>query len=183
MSDPDAGVVGRALGGDQGGFAELFVRYDARSFRTAVAITGDAFLAEDAQQEAFLTAFRTLSKKPRDLPFAAWLYRCVLRAARSQAKRRRRSRAEVLSDLPNPTSAFGQLEVSLDLVDAVQSLPTQWREVLVLRFFLDLSVQDAARVLRCRSGTVKSRTNRALKELAKRPGISALKYALPVTGD
>jgi len=148
-------------------YANLYRLHEARALRTAFALLGDRSAAEDATQEAFVQAFRTLSRKRADVSFATWLYRCLVWAARAQ--RRRRRGAEVLSADPPHTPDTAELdrtELRLGLVAALADLPRPYREVLVLRYGLDLGEDETAAVLGCRRGTVKSRAHRALRLLA-----------------
>ena len=166
MSDPDQSLVARCIAGEEDGFAELFRRHQARSLRTALALVGDVATAEEALQEAFFRAFRTLHRKQTHVSFATWLYRYVVWASRRQASKSRRHSADPLGSATPMATDLDRSELKLQLVAAIQELPMDFREVLVLRFYLDLSVEDVARILRCRSGTVKSRTSRALDQLA-----------------
>lgn len=166
MSDSDQNLVARCLAGEEDGFAELFQRHQARSLRTALALVGDLATAEEALQEAFFRAFRTLHRKRADVSFATWLYRYVVWSARRQSSKSRRHPVYRLGSEPSTTTDLDRSELRLQLVAAIQELPMDFREVLVLRFYLDLSVEEVARILRCRQGTVKSRTSRALDQLA-----------------
>jgi RNA polymerase sigma factor (sigma-70 family) len=148
-------------------YADLYRLHEARALRTAVALLGDRAAAEDAMQEAFVQAFRTLHRKRADVAFATWLYRCVVWAARAQVRRRRGGEV-LLADLPEQPGSFG-LELSdlrLGMVAALGDLPREYREVLVLRYYLDLGEEETAAVLGCRRGTVKSRAHRGLRLLA-----------------
>jgi RNA polymerase sigma-70 factor, ECF subfamily len=166
MSDPDQNLVTRCLAGEEDGFAELFQRHQARSLRTALALVGDFATAEEALQEAFFRAFRTLHRKRLNVSFATWLYRYVVWAARRHSSKSRRHSVDPLGLEPSTTADLDRSELRLQLVAAIQELSMDFREVLVLRFYLDLSVEDVAHILRCRVGTVKSRTSRALDQLA-----------------
>jgi RNA polymerase sigma-70 factor (ECF subfamily) len=166
MSDPDQNLVARCIAGEEDGFAQLFVRHQARSLRTAFALVGDVETAEEALQEAFFRAFRTLGRKRADVSFATWLFRYVVWAARRHSSKSRRHSADPLDSEQSTTADLDRSELRLQLVAAIQELPLDYREVLVLRFYLDLPVEEVARILRCRQGTVKSRTSRALDQLA-----------------
>ena len=166
MSDPDENLVARCIAGEEDGFAELFQRHQARSLRTALALVGDVATAEEALQEAFFRAFRTLHRKRSHVSFATWLYRYVVWSARRHGSKSRRHSADPLGSETSTTADLDRSELRLQLVAAIQELQMDFREVLVLRFYLDLSVEEVARILRCRSGTVKSRTFRALDQLA-----------------
>jgi RNA polymerase sigma-70 factor (ECF subfamily) len=147
-------------------YADLHRLHEARALRVAFALLGDRAAAEDAAQEAFVQAFRTLPRKRADVAFATWLYRCVVWAARTQ--RRRRDPAVLGADLPDvaDTAELDRSEMRLGLVAALADLPRQYREVLVLRYGLDLGEDETAAVLGCRRGTVKSRAHRGLRLLA-----------------
>lgn len=148
-------------------YADLYRLHEARALRTAFALLGDRASAEDAVQEAFVQAFRSLPRKRAGVAFSTWLYRCLVWAARAQ--RRRRRGAEVLVADPPAVPATAELdrsELRLGLVAALAELPRPYREVLVLRYCLDLGEGETASVLGCRRGTVKSRAHRALRLLA-----------------
>jgi RNA polymerase sigma-70 factor (ECF subfamily) len=148
-------------------YADLHRLHEARALRTAFALLGDRAAAEDAVQEAFVQAFRTLSRKREDVAFSTWLYRCVVWAARAHHRRGRRDREELLADLPEaPRDELERSELRLGLVAALGDLPREYREVLVLRYGLDLGEEETAAVLGCRRGTVKSRAHRGLRLLA-----------------
>ena len=163
MTESDDAVA-RSVLGNQDGYEDLYRRHGAGALRTALAILGDLQLAEEARQEAFLQAFRTLSRKRPEVAFSSWLYRCVVWAARTQDARRRR-RPQAASVDPGGTEDLDRVEVRLQLVAAMQELPIELREVLTLRFYLDLPVEEVAQIQRCSAGTVKSRCARALARL------------------
>ena len=93
---------------------------------------------------------------------AGWVYRVALNWARTHLRRLTRERRALEFEpgyeqrLPDP-----------ELIDAVMTLPTGYRAVIVARFLLDWSVEETARVLQIPEGTVKTRTHRALKRLRK----------------
>lgn len=147
-------------------YADLYRLHEARALRTAFALLGDRAAAEDATQEAFVQAFRTLPRKRAGVAFATWLYRCLVWAARTQQRRRR---PEVLGAVvPDAADAaeLDRTELRLGLVAAMADLPRHYREVLVLRYALDLGEDETAAVLGCSRGTVKSRAHRGLRLLA-----------------
>ena len=147
-------------------FAELYRNHQVRAYRTAFALLGDRSAAEDAMQEAFVTAFRTLGRKHADVAFSTWLYRCLVWAARGQGRRRAR---EIFVAEPPVVAGGGELERSelrLGLVAALAEIPREYREVLVLRYYLDLGEEQVASLVGCREGTVKSRAHRGLRMLA-----------------
>ncbi len=130
---------------------------------------GDANLAEDAAQEAFIRAWKHLPNyRPRS-PFRNWLYRIATNAARD-ALRRERETVDV-DDLPlvapnvGPEEAMEKAERGERVRQAVLALPTASRTVLVLREYEGLSYREIADTLSIPIGTVMSRLNYARKRL------------------
>ena len=165
--DDDRDLVARCLHGDEDAFAELFRRHEGRAVRLAYAILGDRAAAEDAKQEGFLAAFRTLPKMHDGVAFSSWLHRNVVWATRTQSRRahRRHEVSEHCGEAASGHQEFEQQERRGVVVDALRLLPAGGREALVLRFYLDLPEAEIARILGCRPGTVKSRISRALRQL------------------
>jgi RNA polymerase sigma-70 factor (ECF subfamily) len=174
--DDDRDAVARCLQGDEAAFAELFRRHEARVLRLAYALLGDREAAEDAKQEAFLAAFRSLDRMNADVAFSSWLHRNLVWAARAVSRRAYRRR-EVTGDPPDRDglgAAFEDQDRRAALLAALRALPAGAREAVVLRFYLDLSESEIARLLGCRPGTVKSRISRGLRRLAGSPALAEL---------
>ena len=181
MTETDQAVVD-ALRGSEAAFAELYERHRVRAFRTAMAILGDREAAEEARQEAFLRAFCTLGRKDANVSFSTWLFRYVLWEARTHARKRRRSPPLIGGD-QGESSDLDRTELRLQLVAAMRELPVHLREVLTLRFYLDLPVEEVAELLSCRPGTVKSRCHRALGQLARSGHLAGLSGPTPIQGE
>ena len=131
-------------------------------------ILRDGDLARDAVQEALVRAWRDLPRLREPERFDAWLHRLTVRASIDHARAKRRRMLEVeltsLIDLPvaDDTAAFADR----DFLDrALARLDPAQRAILVLRFYLDLTLPDAAEVLGIPLGTAKSRLHRALGAL------------------
>jgi RNA polymerase sigma-70 factor (ECF subfamily) len=142
----------------------------------AIGLIGDKQLAEDAVQDAFVRCFRGLARLDADVAFSTWLYQSVLWAAHTQARSRRRW-VGLLGRLghalaSNPT--YEKSDTRSTLLAAVRDLPANLREVVMLRYYLDLPESEMATMLDCPVGTVKSRTSTALKRLRQVPGLSDL---------
>jgi len=170
----DAAAIARARDGDLDAYAVLVARYTLRAHRAAF-LLGAGEEADDVVQDAFVKAFRHLSRFREGEPFAPWLLRIVANETRNVARSRRR-RAALALRLPGADSsgAAGPADQVLAaerrawLVAAVNALPDRERQVLVCRYFLDLSEAETARVLAWPLGSVKSRTARALHRLRGR---------------
>jgi RNA polymerase sigma-70 factor (ECF subfamily) len=140
---------------------QLFREHWPRAFRAARLVTGDAAAAEDIAQEAFLAAVRNLDRFDRRRPFAPWLHRIVVNRAIDWT-RARKLRAEVeLGELgsaredPEPDELFGR----------IAELSPEHRAVIVLRYVLEYTPGEIAKLLELPRGTVNSRLRRGLDKL------------------
>jgi RNA polymerase sigma factor (sigma-70 family) len=170
----DADLIQRAQRGDDDAYGTLVERYQTIAFRTAWLVCGDAGEAEDAAQEAFLKAHAALGRFCPGSPWRPWLLRIVA----NEARNRRRSagrRTHLVSrvgslvgagaEAPGPEAELLAGEQRSALAAALGRLEAPQRQVVVLRYMLDLSEAECAAVLGCRPGTVKSRASRALARL------------------
>jgi RNA polymerase sigma-70 factor (sigma-E family) len=134
--------------------------------RSAFLLTGDWGHAEDLLQTTLLRVARRWPEIDRSPE--AYAHGVLVNLYRDRHRGLTRRVVEVLQpDLPERPGR-DSAEQSVDraeMVWAVRGLPYRQREVVVLRFFLDLSVADTARLLGTSEGTVKSHTDRALKGL------------------
>jgi RNA polymerase sigma-70 factor (sigma-E family) len=139
--------------------------------RLAYLLTGDAAVAEDLVQEAFVRAFARLAHLRRQDAVAAYLRRTVVNLAHKHFRRERTERA-YLQATREPLDAVSQPDVALrdELWNALRELPPRQRSALVLRFYEDISEKEAARLLGCRVGTVKSLVHRALSSMREQIG-------------
>jgi RNA polymerase sigma factor (sigma-70 family) len=169
----DAELIERARGGEIVAYEELVRRYQDVAVRTAHLFAPDGD-AEDATQEAFVKAHAALARFRIDAPFRPWLLRIVANEARNRrrsATRRTGLALRVGEDrrrddaAPSPVSAVLAGERRSELLQAVNGLRDEDREVIAVRYFLDLSEAEAAMTLGIPRGTVKSRLSRALGRL------------------
>jgi RNA polymerase sigma-70 factor (ECF subfamily) len=169
----DAELIERARKGEVMAYEELVRRYQDVAVRAAHVIAPDGD-AEDAAQEAFVKAYAALSRFRTGSPFRPWLLRIVTNEARNRrrsAGRRtglalRAAEDRPLGDAaPSPESAVLALETRATLVEALNRLRDDDREVIGARYFLDLSEAETADALGIPRGTVKSRLSRALGRL------------------
>ena len=169
----DAEAVARARDGDLDAYAALVARYTVRAHRAAF-LLGAGEEADDVVQESFVKAFRHLARFRVGEPFAPWLLRIVANETRNLTRSRRRRAALTLrlatahpgsAATDGPVAEVLATERRARLVAAVGGLPARERQVLVCRYFLDLSEAETARVLARPLGSVKSSTSRALNRL------------------
>jgi RNA polymerase sigma-70 factor (ECF subfamily) len=174
-SDTDQQLVQRAQRGDLRAFDLLVLKYQGRIGALVSRYIADAGEVEDVTQEAFIKAYRALSKFRGDSAFYTWLYRIAANAAKNHlvAKGRRPGADATIEDaeafddggLVSETSspeamAMGD-ELAAVVEQSLQALPEELRAALTLRELEGLSYDDIAEVLGCPVGTVRSRIFRA----------------------
>ena len=165
-------LIRRARDGDHAAYAEIVRRHQVVALRVA-AYSGDPSLAEDVVQEAFVKAYLALDRFDVSRPFRPWLLAIVANEARSRVRSKHRAellneRLAALSELGSSGSAEEAALAEIGaarLTTALATMGDDDKQVLVLRFVLDLGEAETAEVLGCRLGTVKSRTSRALGRL------------------
>jgi RNA polymerase sigma-70 factor (ECF subfamily) len=174
-------LVERAIGGDHDAFAELARASINRLYATARLILRDESRAEDATQEALVSAWRDLSGLRDPERFEAWLHRVLVRACYREARRSRaRGRIELHVAMPDlcekdPGQALAERD---ELERGFRQLDAEQRTVLVLHYYLGLSLEEAAEALGVPAGTVKSRLHRAIQAMRAaldadaRPGLA-----------
>jgi len=161
----ESSLILQAQQGDREAFADLVCRHRAGVINVVYRMCGDASLAEDAAQAAFMRAWQNLPKFQPRAPFRCWLYRIALNAARDML---RREKPDVAIDdlfLASPAekveAQVEQQERARRVRQAVLSLPEASRAALVLREYEGLSYQEIAEALEISTGTVMSRLNYA----------------------
>ncbi len=151
----------------------LYTRHRRAAFGFAYLVCGDRDRADDAVQEAFERVMRRGGRLRRPEAFGAYLHKTVLNVLRSRARSESRARDREVrhasaaghlspTDLEPPAS---DADPDGRLWTALQGLPDRQRAAVVCRIWLDLSEADAAGVLGCRPGTVKSLLSRGLASI------------------
>jgi RNA polymerase sigma-70 factor (ECF subfamily) len=177
--------VARVLDGERDAFRELVERESRTVVRACYRVLGDLHEAEDAAQEAFVTAYRSLATWRADGPFGAWLTRIAVRIALRMAGRRRSvswidpaapdaladryadPAAERTAAADDPARRAMVAEQEARVRAAVASLEEPYREVVALRFFADLSLAEIATQTDRPLGTVKTHLHRGLARLRR----------------
>lgn len=187
----DRAIVDAVLSGDREAFRLLVDREAASVVRSCHRVLGDLHEAEDAAQEAFVMAYRSLASWRGDGPFGAWLTRIAVRIAVRQAGRRKSvawldmervadgsngdptsasvaSASMAAASRTDPSMLAARAERAADVRTAVAGLPEPYREVVVLRFFGELSLEEIAQQVDRPLGTVKTHLHRGLLRLRGR---------------
>ncbi len=185
VSPSDADVIARARKGDHDAFRVLVERYQERAYRLALGVLRDEEAARDVVQEGFLKVYRSLDRFEGRSSFYTWLYRVVMNLCLDAKRRDRSGRhaewdetapmeidpggADAVAELARERSSpFGQLEraeLRSLVTDAIERLPDDARQTLVLREVEGLSYAEIAACLGVPKGTVMSRLHNARRRV------------------
>ncbi|MDZ4804225.1 MAG: sigma-70 family RNA polymerase sigma factor [Candidatus Eisenbacteria bacterium] len=178
MTESDEAIVRQVLDGHAATFEVLVERYQTVLFNLALRILGDHDDARDAVQTAFMKAYQKLDTFDSEHRFFSWLYRIGMNESLNASKKRR-PMEEVDIRMTDPAMGPAELLVVKGLKDAVQSalmqLTLEYRQIVVLRHFADLSHRDIAELLGIPEMTVKSRlftARRLLEQCLARKGVT-----------
>lgn len=164
----DAHLIARAQAGGVDAFEELVRRHRDRVHRVALRLLDDEREAEDAAQDAFVRAWRSLPSFRGDSAFATWLYRITVNRCLNVRRDRRPSSPLGGERESRDPSTQEVVESRLKLADvrrAIAQLTPEQRGVLVLRELEGCSYEELAVALDCSVSAVKSRLHRARVEL------------------
>jgi len=174
--EDETALIEKAQNGDRNAFGELVIHYYPGVVQVVFRLCGDAGLAQDMAQEAFLRGWINLPSFRPQSSLRNWLYRIAVNATLDVLRRRPEEQFEdeVIQMSPDqamgPESALIEKERVALLQQAMRSLPEAAHSVLVLREYGGLSYQEIAGVLDVPIGTVMSRLNYArnrMRELLK----------------
>ena len=164
-------AVTDAAGDPSGGDFSSFVHARTPALlRTAYLLTGDRHLAEDLVQDALARTHRAARRLGADGHFEAYTRTAMYHLQVSRWRRRRVAESESIEhhDVADPAGDHaGRVSLQLSLQQALATLTRRQRAVLVLRYFEDRSEAEAADILGCSVGTVKSQTSKALARLRR----------------
>lgn len=162
----DHRIIERAQEGDREAFALIVDASFDRCYEVARRILGESHLAQDATQAAMLAIWRDLPKLREADRFEAWSYRITVNACYAEARNARRWLPGVaLDERAVVSDAFGTVIDREQLERAFSRQKLEHRAVLVLRYYLDMPVEEIAATLDIPSGTAKSRIHHALKAM------------------
>lgn len=158
--------------GDVAPLGALFERHQVPLYNFFLRLTGRAAISEDLVQEVFLRVLKYRHTYRGQGQFRTWLYQ-IARNARADHYRKRWRETELADDKAAALPSLGPmasdlLETAQDaalLRAALDRLPGDKREVLVLSRYHEMRYEEIGRVLGCTEGTVKVRVHRAIKEL------------------
>jgi RNA polymerase sigma-70 factor (ECF subfamily) len=163
VHEPDPGTVRAAAAGDERALEDLVRSYQAPVWRFLRHLVGDAALAEDVAQEAFVRMYQRLGTFRFQAKFSTWLFQIARNAGVDALRKRSRHLRLVEEAAPSPPSADPVM--SAEVRAAVASLKPKLREALLLVEVLGLTYREAAVVLGVPEGTAKSRVFNAREQM------------------
>lgn len=179
MTQQDQWIAG-AKAGDQGAFGQLVEQYQQKVYALCLRRCGNPDDAQEAAQEAFLSAWQGLTFFKGDSSFSTWLYRLTTNACTDLLRREgRHSRnagasfdnpettLQIPDSAPSPQAQVEQSDLRQAINQGLDSLSPQHRDVLILRTMHQRSYDEIAHILDLDVGTVKSRINRGRIQLRK----------------
>ena len=178
LESTETQLIRRVCGGEPEAFEELVRPYERMVYLTAISILRNQADAEEVAQDAVLKAFSKLSTFRGECKFSTWLVQITYNEARMRLRKDRRHLYESLDELrkdpegdywprdfadwrPIPSESLEEDETRQALQDAINSLSSTYREIVVLRDVQNLSIKDAATILGLSEATVKTRLHRA----------------------
>ncbi|HVU08837.1 MAG TPA: RNA polymerase sigma factor [Verrucomicrobiae bacterium] len=169
MAFTDADLIARVLAReDQNAFGELVRRHQSpvRAFLARMT-RGDLHLADDLAQETFLKAWQKLRTFRGSAKFSTWLFGIAFNEFRGAARKRTELALEDAENLPDEPVTFTNPQLRLDLTEALKMLNSNERAAVVLCCQNGLSHEEAAQILDCPLGTVKTNVLRGRDKLRR----------------
>jgi RNA polymerase sigma-70 factor, ECF subfamily len=177
----DAELLAAHVAGDRYAFDELFHRHQRQLHRLARLTTRTPEDAEDALQDAMMSAHRGAGSFRYDAAVGSWLHRIVVNACLDRLRRAKAHRTTPLEDVYPVPDRTAQVETAIVVQRALMRLPVEQRAAIVAVDMQGYSVADTARLLGVAEGTIKSRCARGRVRLAQLLGY--LNAGAPATPD
>ena len=175
MDHQEQSWIASARNGYEAAFGELVQKYQKRVYALTVRMCPTPELAEEAAQEAFLSAWQGLPFFRGDAAFSTWLYRLASNACVDLLRKERRHQgtsldddtvgAEIPDTKPTPEEAAETKELRAQIEAGLRQLSPEHRAVLILREIQQLNYEEIADALSLDLGTVKSRISRGRRQL------------------
>ncbi len=176
MQDNESSWLSKAIKGDPEAFTSLVETYQRPVHNLCYRMLGNAEDAEDAAQETFLRAYKSMKRYDSNRPFSTWLLSIAAHYCIDQIRRRRMPLVSVedmtVPDLPDPAPGMEaalsrkeeqrRLHAILDVLDPVD------RAAVVMYYWYDFSYQEICQSLSLTESAVKSRLHRARRAMATR---------------
>lgn len=179
-------LVERCQRGDREAFAALVEAYRERAFAGALALTQNYDDARDLSQDAFVKAFRAIKRFQLGRPFYPWYYRILRNTCLSYMQKHGNSRMVSLDQLveehhvqfseerEDVRVSIHREQMAHHVREAIEDLKPEFKEIIAMKHFEEMSYEEMARALKVPIGTVMSRlyyARKALKKILVRKGL------------
>lgn len=176
MQDEETQWLVSAKSGDAQAFGRLVDAYQTPVFNLCYRMLGDRYEAEDAAQEAFLRAYKSIHRYDPERAFSTWILSIAAHHCIDRIRKRRMKTVSIdelsypgLADpSPQPETALGDRERQAQVQMLLENLSPDDRAAVVMRYWYDFSYEEIAAALDLSISAVKSRLHRARRTLADR---------------
>ncbi len=191
MGRTDEELVEACLAGEDSAFDVLLGRWEKRIRGAIYRLVGSDEEARDLCQEAFLKAYKSLRSFKQEARFSSWLYQIALNLCRDRIRRRRGKTMVSLDELeeggaampvagPTALDLLQERDTSRLVAQAIEALPGEQREVIILKEYQGLTFLEIAQALDVPISTVKTRLYRGLDQLRSRLEREGLRGTAPL---
>lgn len=176
ISEKESLLIKKAKEGDEGSFEALILSCKGKAYNIALRYVKNENDALDVLQESFIKIFRNLSKFNEESKFETWVYRIVVNTCNDFLRKNKNKYNEISvvldgnddekeldipDNTPPPEAAILNKEHSEYILDCLEKIPIDHREIIVLRDIKGFTYEEISEILECSIGTVKSRISRA----------------------
>ncbi len=176
ISEKESLLIKKAKEGDEGSFEALILSCKGKAYNIALRYVKNENDALDVLQESFIKIFRNLSKFNEESKFETWVYRIVVNTCNDFLRKNKNKYNEISvlldendhekeldipDNTPPPEAVILNKEHSEYILDCLEKIPIDHREIIVLRDIKGFTYEEISEILECSIGTVKSRISRA----------------------
>ncbi|MCB9669965.1 MAG: sigma-70 family RNA polymerase sigma factor [Alphaproteobacteria bacterium] len=181
--EEDAAMVKAVLGGDSTAYRGLVEKYQTRVYSMVYGMVRNREDARDLTQEAFVKAFNNLKSFRLEASFYTWLYRIAMNVAIDHTRKRKRREVSGFEEdianrdadggidevhhVDNPSRSLERKQLYTKIMDSLEKLPADQKQVIILRELEGLSYKEISDVMGIPEGTVMSRLFYARKKMQK----------------
>lgn len=176
-------LIKKSQQGDMEAFEQLVIQYEKNVYNIAYRLTGNSEDASDLAQEAFIKVYRSIKSFRGEASFTTWLYHVVANVCKDHLRKKKikttsldepltiegqQLEKQIKHDSLLPDELLEQRELQLYVQKQITQMPNDYRIILIMREYMELSYEEIANQLNISMGTVKSRLSRArnmLKEM------------------
>jgi RNA polymerase sigma-70 factor, ECF subfamily len=175
MQETDLSWLASAQKGNSDAFTQMVEEFQRPVFNLCYRMLGDAAEAEDAAQETFMRAYRSIKNYDKSRPFPTWLLSIAAHYCIDQIRKRRMAIvpiedlgfAEPSDDAPGPESSLSRSEEQREVRGLLNELSSVDRAAVVMYYWYDFSYEEIGNALSLTESAVKSRLHRARRDMAK----------------